>query len=1099
MKSLKLFVYLPAVLTSCHGFSLDTEHPITFQEAAMGFGQSVVQFGSGANAGYGTTLLITITLCLTTSNHCPLIPQVCGPTVHQTCGENIYLKGYCFLLDQNLREIKRFPESLPECPKRLTDIVFLIDGSGSINPREFSQMKTFVSEVMKRFQNMNTQFALSQYARRYREHFDFLEFQRTRDPDELLRRVQQLQGATLTATYIQKVVRELFVPEKGSRHGASKVLIVITDGEKTGDPLEYSDVIPQAEQAGIIRFAIGVGEVFSKGRANQELISIASSPAADHVFPVNNFDALKDIQNRLQDKIFAIEGTQSKSSSSFQLEMSQEGFSALLTPDGPALGAVGAYDWSGGIFLYGSRGDSNFINVSSLTKDMNDAYLGYSMQIVQLNGQNSYVLGAPRYQHSGRVIWFTQNNGQWEAKSELSIKEPLQIGSYFGAALCSVDLDRDTNTDLVLIGAPLYYDSVAGGRVYICERKGESFFCGKELHGEAKHPLGRFGASIVEIGEVTGDRWTDVAVGAPMEDENRGAVYIFRGKSRSINQAYSQRIQGSKLTNRLHYFGQTIGGGSDLTGDGLPDVAVGAEGQVLLLRSRPVLQVSSRITFTPSTIPISAFECQDQEVLNKEISKATVCLIIQSDSRFKLGNSISSTIRYTLSLDYGRTMIRAIFDGSSGTSIINEEMQVGLTTNCKEYRIKLPTCIEDSLTPISLRLNYTLTGDPIRGSNNLRAILGEDEPHQFTASLPFEKNCGRDGVCKDALKTSFNFSGLDTLVVGLTPEVNATVFIRNDGEDSYSTTLTFLYPSAFPTGSMWSLNVPLSLLQKRTLSGTLPVISITPSSEVGLSENNGPITQDMVHQGKLTVKYAVYVFVNTMDESTKYVNFSAGQENQSQIVEHLYEVKNTYQRKVPVSVLFQFPVELNGIRVWNASLDIAAEFFHLAHCVPEKQTPGSKDFVKQLKERPILDCTVATCKTVRCDIPSLELKRPLEFRIKGDIGFKWVSETQQKKVTLMSSAKISYDEKKYFQKEGFVQNQAKTVVEHLVPYNYLPIIIGSSIGGLVLLALIVAALYKLGFFKRQYKAMMDEAGDGGNEVAGPSQDSISPSPAATKG
>ncbi|XP_042329492.1 integrin alpha-X-like [Sceloporus undulatus] len=1059
---------------------------------------------------------------------------VCGPTVHQTCGENIYLKGYCFLLDQNLMETKRFPQSLPDCPKRLTDIVFLIDGSGSINEREFSQMKTFVSKVMKRFQNTNTQFALSQYARRYREHFDFLEFQRIGDPDELLRQVQQLRGATLTATYIQKVVRELFVPEKGSRHDASKVLIVITDGEKTGDALEYSDVIPQAEKAGIIRFAIGVGEVFSKGRANQELISIASSPPSDHVFPVDNFDALKDIQNKLQDKIFAIEGTQSKTGSSFQLEMSQEGFSALLTPDGPALGAVGAYDWSGGTFLYGSRGDSSFINVSSLTKDMNDAYLGYSMQIVQLNGQNSYVLGAPRYQHAGRVIWFTQNNGQWEAKSELSTEKPIQIGSYFGAALCSVDLDRDTNTDLILIGAPLYYDSVTGGRVYICERKEDSFFCSKELHGETKHPFGRFGASIVEIGEITGDRWTDVAVGAPMEDENQGAVYLFRGKSRSINQAYSQRIQGSRLTNRLHYFGQAIDGGSDLTGDGLPDVAVGAEGQVLLLRSRPVLQVASRITFTPSTIPISAFECQDQEVLNKEISKAMVCLNIQSDSRFKFGNSISSTIRYTLSLDYGRTMIRAIFNGGSGTSTITEEMQVGLTKNCKEYRIKLPTCIEDSLTPISLRLNYTLTGDPIRGSDNLRAILGEDEPHQFTASLPFEKNCGRDGVCKDALKTSFNFSGLDTLVVGLTPEVNATVFIRNDGEDSYSTTLTFLYPSALSYRRFTLLqsnrkfvvikcaSVPAAEedpVRNTTCDINHPIFrsgaqvifiatfSVSQDAALGNevqinatagSENNGPITQDMVHQEKLTVKYAVYIFVNTLDESTKYVNFSAGQEDRSQIVEHLYEVKNTYQQKVPVSVLFQFPVELNGIWVWNASLDIAAELFHLAHCVPEKETPGSKDFVKQLKERPILDCTVATCKTVRCDIPSLKPKQTLEFRIKGDTGFKWLSETQQKKVTLMSSAQISYDEKKYFQKEGFVQSQAKTVVEHLVAYNYLPIIIGSSIGGIVLLALIVAALYKLGFFKRQYKEMMDEAGDVGNE-AGPSQDSISPTPAATKG
>uniref|UniRef100_A0ABM5EIL0 Integrin alpha-M-like n=1 Tax=Pogona vitticeps TaxID=103695 RepID=A0ABM5EIL0_9SAUR len=1170
MVSLSVIICLgTAVLTPCWAFSLDTEDPIIFQEAVAGFGQSVVQFGSGANAGVlvgaplqkgdvnetgklyscrpipgkssrcqEVTLQIpadavnmSLGLSLSTRGSQSL---VCGPTVYQTCGENIYLKGYCFLLDQNLRQTQRFPDSLPECPKRLTDIVLLVDGSGSIGYHAFRQMKTFISEVMKRFQNTSTQFAMSQYSGGYQEEFDFLEFQRTPDPDALLRRVSQLYGATYTATYIQKVVREQFLPEKGARQDASKVLIVITDGEKSGDPLEYNDVIPEAEQAGIIRFAIGVGQAFSQGRAKQELISIASTPATDHVFPVNNFNALKDIQKNLEDKIFAIEGTQSQSSSSFQLEMSQEGFSALLTPDGSMLGAVGAYDWSGGVFLYGNRGDSNFINISRFTKDLKDAYLGYSTATVQVNGRNSYVLGAPRYQHVGKVVLFSQENGQWRQKSELSSKQPLQIGSYFGAALCSVDLDGDTNTDLVLIGAPMYYDSVTGGRVYVCERQGETFLCRKELQGEAKHPFGRFGACIAEIGDITGDQWVDVAIGAPMEDEDQGAVYIFRGNRRSLNGAYSQRIQVSLPSKRLHYFGQTIGAGSDLTGDGLPDVTVGSEGQVFLLRTRPVLSVTFRSTFNPSIIPLSAFECQDQEVLNKEVSKATVCLTIRSDPRFKLGNNILNTIRYTLALDHGRMNVRAIFAGGSGSSSITEEIRVGLVTECKEYRIILPTCIEDSLNPINLRLNYTLTGEPIRGTESLRAVLGEDEPHQFMASLPFEKNCGRDGICKDKLKISFNFSSLDTLVVGLTSELNATVFIRNSGEDSYSTTVTFLYPSALsyrrfmllqsnrkyvmikcasiPTAEEDPVrNTTCGINQPIFRSGAevifIATFSISQDANLGSvvqinatagSENNGPTTQDMIHQEKLPVKYAVSVFVNTVDQSTKSINFSAGQEGESRIVEHYYELKNTYRRKIPVSVRFRFPVQLNSSWVWNASVNFLPEVSSLVQCVPENITMGSKDFVKQLREHPILDCSVATCKTVRCDIAFLDMERALKFIIKGNVSFSWVSQTQKNTLTLVSSAQISYDDKKYFQKEGFVQSQVKTVVEHLVIHNYLPIIIGSSVGGLILLALIVAALYKLGFFKRQYKQMMDEATDGSGEAAGPSQD-VSPSPDATKG
>ncbi|KAM6453497.1 integrin alpha-M-like [Liasis olivaceus] len=1169
---LTLYFSAVAVLIPCHGFSVDTEHPAVFRETVKSFGYSVVQFGSGANAGVlvGAPLqrgdvnetgkvykcqaisgksggcqevvfqrptdAVNMSLGLSISAHDSQV-LVCGPRVHQTCGEYIYLKGYCFLLDQNLRQTQRFPDQLPECARRPADIVFLIDGSGSIRSYQFSQMKTFISEVMKRFQNINTQFGLSQYSDSYQEHFDFLRFKNTRNSDALIRPIEQLRGTTLTATYIQKVVREMFLPEKGSRSGASKILIVITDGEKSGDILEYDDVIPEAENANIIRFAIGVGQAFSSGSAKQELIDIASAPPANHVFSVNNFDALKDIQSKLQDRIFAIEGTQSQStgsiSDSFHLEMSQEGFSALQTPDVSILGAVGTYDWAGGVFLYKSRGDLTFINISTAANDLKSAYLGYSIQEVQVNGRRSYVVGAPRYQHAGKVAWFSQEKGQWKQMSELSLKQSPQIGSYFGATLCAVDLDRDSNTDLVLIGAPMYYDGTAGGRVYICQRQGETFFCGKELQGEPHHPLGRFGTSIAEAGEITGDQWTDVAVGAPMEDENQGAVYIFKGKRRSVNQAFSQRIRASLLATRLQYFGQALDGGSDLSGDGLPDVTAGAEGQVLLLRSRPVLRVVARMTFTPSVIPISAFECQGQDVLNKEISQATVNFEIQRDPRFTLGTDIMSTIRYTLTLDPGRQKVRAVFDQGSGSSTITEEMKIGVRPDSKNYRIKLPTCIEDSLTPIILQVNYTLIGDPIPRANNLRPILQEDEPNRHTASLPFEKNCGQDGICRDQLKTSFNFSGLNELVVGLTPELNATVFIRNDGEDSYSTNLTFFYPSSLSyrkfmlvqsnrrfvvikchpvpaaeevpvRNTTCDINHPIF----RSMAEVIFTVTFSVSQDANLgsvvqinataaSENDVTITKDMVHQAELPVKYAIYVFINVLDESTKYVNFSAGQEDETRVVEHRYEVKNTYHRKVPVEVTFQFPTLLNGMWIWNASLDVPSEFPQVI-CTTRKDTPGSKEFVKQLSKQPVLDCSVATCKTITCNIPSLEFQQPIEFKIKGDIEFKLFSQIQQKKVTLVSSAQISYDKNKYKHKEGFVQNQVKTTVEFLEPYNYLPIIIGSSVGGLVLLVLIVAGLYKLGFFKRQYKQMMDEAGAGENEGAGNPPDTSTPS-AATKG
>uniref|UniRef100_A0A8D0GRT3 Integrin alpha-M-like n=1 Tax=Sphenodon punctatus TaxID=8508 RepID=A0A8D0GRT3_SPHPU len=396
------------------------------------------------------------------------------------------------------------------------------------------------------------------------------------------------------------------------------------------------------------------------------------------------------------------------------------------------------------------------------------------------------------------------------------------------------------------------------------------------------------------------------------------------------------------------------------------------------------------------------------------------------------------------------------------------------------------SCTEDTLNPLVLRVNYTLTGLPIANTRNLRPILSQDSPQNTSYELHFEKNCGTDSVCEDKLQMSFNFSGLATLVVGLTPELNITVHIQNSGEDSYSTVIHFRSPQALSYRKV-------ALLQAVFVA----TFDVAPDADLGdrlqvtgnaHSENGLPMTPAMSHHAELPIKYAIYVIVTSTESSTKYVNFSAGQEGASQSVVHRYEVKNLRERSIPVSLTLQFPVKLNGIRIWDPTHVALPETPQLVQCTKEELSPHNKDFVKQMKERPLLDCSVAVCQKVSCSISSLRRQQPLEFTIKGNVSFAWLSQTQQQKVTLLSTAKIEYNQAKYTQKEGFTEQQVQTVVERIEVYNYLPMIIGASVGGLILLALITAALYKLGFFKRQYKQMMekpvdeDTGGDGASQT-----------------
>ncbi|KAM5227755.1 integrin alpha-M-like [Ctenodactylus gundi] len=1139
-------VLLLTALALCHGFNLDTKNPITFQENARGFGQTVVQL-EGSRVVVGAPKEITavnqtggLYQCDYSTSRCePIRLQVpteavnmslglslaaatnptrllaCGPTVHQTCKENMYVSGFCFLFGSNLlQQPERFPGALRECPQQESDIVFLIDGSGSILPNDFYKMKNFVSTVMGQFEKSKTLFSLMQYSNEFRTHFTFNDFKKNPNPESLVRPIKQLFGSTYTATGIHKVIRELFHRVNGARGNAVKILVVITDGVKYGDPLDYEDVIPEADQKGIIRYVIGVGDAFHLQKSRAELETIASKPPHDHVFQVNNFEALKTIQNQLQEKIFAIEGTQTGSTSSFEHEMSQEGFSAALTHDGPLLGSVGSFDWSGGAFLHTSR-DTIFINKTRADSDMNDAYLGYAAAVIVKNWGQSLVLGAPRYQHVGLVIMFRQNTGTWEARAEI---QGSQIGSYFGASLCSVDMDGDGRTDLVLIGAPHYYEQTRGGQVSVCPLPNgrARWQCTAVLHGEQGHPWARFGAALTVLRDVNGDKLTDVAIGAPGEQQNQGAVYIFHGKSvASISSSHSQRITGSQFSPRLQYFGQSLSGGQDLTMDGLTDLAVGAQGHILLLRSQPVLRVDATVDFNPREVKTDVFECREQVARSRVAGEATVCLRVRKTTRDRLREGdVQSVVTYDLALDPGRPHSRAIFDVITNSTLRQTEI-MGLTRKCQSLTLLLPDCVEDSVSPIILRFSYTLVGTPMSSFGNLQPVLAEDAQKVFIFMFPFEKNCGNDSICQDDLSVTFSFMNQDTLVVGDPRDFSVTLTVRNDGEDSYRTQVTLYHPDGLSyrkvSGAQnqrsqrsWRLACESgsSTQELRALGSTVCDIShpifpgssevtfnvtfnVEPHASLGnklllkasvTSENNMPRTNKTEFQLVLPVKYAVYMVVTRLEASTKYLNFTDS-EKTSQGVEHHYQFNNLGLRSLPISVVFWIPIRLNQETVWDHPQVIFSHNLSSA-CHTEERAPPHSDFQAELNKSPVLGCSVAVCHRVQCKISSFNVQEEFTVTLKGNLSFDWYIKTSHNYLLLVSTAEILFNNSMFTLLSGqdmFVRAQIETKVESYEVRNPLPLIVGSSIGGLVLLAIITAALYKLGFFKRQYKDMMTEA------------------------
>ncbi|XP_069814430.1 collagen alpha-6(VI) chain-like [Dendropsophus ebraccatus] len=184
----------------------------------------------------------------------------------------------------------------------VADIHLLIDGSGSIDPKDFIAMKEFLVELIDMFDigPQRVRVGAVQYSDGSQLEFGIgTDYSKT-NLKLAIQNIRQRGGGTNTGAAIN-YTREIILDPNNVRTGNVPVyFIVLTDGESQ-DSVKEAAMILRANKVNM--YAIGVKE------ANQtQLLEIAGDPKRVHF--VYDFDSLKDIKNVIAQQICSTKACQ---------------------------------------------------------------------------------------------------------------------------------------------------------------------------------------------------------------------------------------------------------------------------------------------------------------------------------------------------------------------------------------------------------------------------------------------------------------------------------------------------------------------------------------------------------------------------------------------------------------------------------------------------------------------------------------------------------------------------------------------------------------------------------------------------------------------
>ncbi|WP_336517334.1 integrin alpha [Pollutibacter soli] len=248
----------------------------------------------------------------------------------------------------------------------------------------------------------------------------------------------------------------------------------------------------------------------------------------------------------------------------FKLEfgVSKEGKVFLYYGTGNGLSANPV--WSGSL----SQADANFGEVVANAGDINGD--GFGDVII---GASHYSNGEDN--EGAAFVYYGSPSGL--SKEPSWIMESNQANAFYGGSVASAgDVNKDGFAD-VIIGAHFFDNGETNeGKVFVYLGSASGLSKTPFWVAEGNQVGANFGKAVASAGDVNKDGYFDVIVGAPNFDNgqnNEGRAFIFLGSPVGMTQSAAWTGESNQVEAN---FGNAVASAGDINGDGFADVIIGA-------------------------------------------------------------------------------------------------------------------------------------------------------------------------------------------------------------------------------------------------------------------------------------------------------------------------------------------------------------------------------------------------------------------------------------------------------------------------------------------------------------------------------------------